>query len=298
MAALEFGVTVQTVASADDFRQLVRRADELGYDVLAAPDHLGFLGPFSALASAAALTERLRLRTYVLNASFWNAALLAREVATLDVLSAGRVELGVGAGHMKHEYDDAELPWRPLEQRIRALGDLVLDVRRRLADENHTPQPVQRPVPLMIGAMSERGLALAAEHADIVGFAGLRQLKGKPVGTFTLASAAETAERVDHVRRVAAGRPYRSDILLQAVLLVPDPAEQAAEIARANPHVSAQEVLDCPFVLLATDAEDAARQLDQRADLYEFDSVTTHQSNLETLGQVMQARGSATGAPR
>ncbi|MDQ4131190.1 MAG: LLM class flavin-dependent oxidoreductase, partial [Actinomycetota bacterium] len=219
MAALQFGVTLQAAGSPKDFHQLVRRADDLGYDVLAAPDHLGFLGPFSSLASAAVLTERLRLRTYVLNASFWNAALLSREVATVDLLSGGRVELGVGAGHMRSEYDDAGLPWRPLKERIQVLADLVLDVRRRLGDEEHTPRAVQRPVPVMIGAMSKDGLALAAEHADIVGFAGLRQIEGEPPGNFTLASGAETAERVEHVRRVAGGRSYRSDILLQAVLL-------------------------------------------------------------------------------
>ena len=289
MAALQFGVTLQAAGSPQDFHQLVRRADDLGYDVLAAPDHLGFLGPFSSLASAAVLTERLRLRTYVLNASFWNAALLSREVATVDLLSGGRVELGVSAGHMRSEYDHAGLPWRPLKERIQALADLVRGVRHLLADEEHTPRPVQRPVPVMIGAMSKDGLALAAEHADIVGFAGLRQVEGELPGTFTLASAGETAERVEHVRRVAGGRSYRSDILLQAVLLGADPTEQAAEIAEEVPHVTAQEVLRCPFVLLGSDAQEAAGELDRRADAYGFDSVTTHQSNLEALGQVIAA---------
>ena len=77
---------------------MVRRADELGYDVFAAPDHLGGLAPFAALTAAGMVSERLRLRTYVLNTGFWNPALLAREAATLDVLSQGRAELGSELG--------------------------------------------------------------------------------------------------------------------------------------------------------------------------------------------------------
>lgn len=120
-AQIQFGVNVLAVESWPDFEQLVRRADELGYDVFAAPDHLGGLAPFAALSAASVVSSRLRLRTYVLNTGFWNAALLAREVATLDLLSTGRAELGLGAGHMRREHDDARLPWLPLLERVQAL---------------------------------------------------------------------------------------------------------------------------------------------------------------------------------
>lgn len=233
MIEIQFGVNVHAIASWQDFQRLVRRADELDVDVLAAPDHLGGPAPFATLAAAATISSRLRLRTYVLNAGFWNAALLAREVATLDVLSDGRAELGLGAGHMKTEHDDARLPWLVFEQRVLALEQLLLEVRRRLADDAHQPRPVQQPVPALVGAMSRRGLSVAARHAEIVGFAGLRQVKGSPAGTFTVASAAETKERADEVRRQADGRSYRSDVLLQAVVLGREPAEAASEIAGA-----------------------------------------------------------------
>src|SRR5215472_4771132 len=211
MADMQFGVAFHGAQSAHEFARLVRRASELGFDVFAAPDHLGMAGPFTALAAAGAIDSGLRLRTYVLNVGFWNPALLAREVATLDVLSGGRAELGLGAGHMKHEHDDARLPWAPLEERIQQLEATLAEVRRRLADPASVPRPVQHPVPIMIGAMSAAGLSVAARHADIVGFAGLRQMPRRPPGTFTLCSAAETRPRVDHVRARAAGRPYRFD---------------------------------------------------------------------------------------
>src|SRR5215472_12672156 len=129
MPAIQFGVNFHGVSSQQEFRQLVRRGDELGFDVLAAPDHLGAAGPFTVLAAVGALDERLRLRTYVLNVGFWNPALLAREVATLDLLSGGRAEFGIGAGHMKSEHDDAKLPWLPFKERVEAMESALTEVR-------------------------------------------------------------------------------------------------------------------------------------------------------------------------
>lgn len=289
MPEIRFAVNVHSVSSQGEFEQLVRRADELGFDAFAAPDHLGFLAPFAALAAAGMVSGRLRLRTYVLNVGFWNPALLAREVATLDVLSGGRAELGLGAGYMKREHDDAGVPWRPLGQRIGQLEDTLAEVRRRLADPACVPQPVQQPVPVMIGAMSAAGLSVAARHAEIVGFAGLRQVAHRPPGVFTLCSAAETRQRVDQVRAQAAGRRYLSEVLLQAVVIGQDPEQTARQWAAEGPGTTAEQVLDSPFVLLADDAAHAAAELRHRQDLYGFDLVTTHQPSLEPLGQVIAA---------
>ncbi|HYS32002.1 MAG TPA: TIGR03621 family F420-dependent LLM class oxidoreductase [Streptosporangiaceae bacterium] len=288
MAEIQFGVNFHGVASAPEFERLVRRASGLGFDVFAAPDHLGAAGPFTTLAAAGAIGSRLRLRTYVLNVGFWNPALLAREVATLDVLSGGRAEVGLGAGHMKSEHDDAGLPWLPFRQRIEALESVVTEVRRRLAAQDHEPRPVQQPVPLMVAAMSQPGLAVAARHADIVGFAGLRQVRGASLGTFTLVTAAETADRVAEVRQLAGGRPYRSDVLLQQVVVGRNPEDAAGEMARAG-RLSVAEILDNPFVLYAEDATRAAEELRRRHALYGFDSVTTHQPSMEALGEVIAA---------
>jgi probable F420-dependent oxidoreductase len=289
MAEIQFGVNFHAAASVGEFEQLVRRAEELGFDVFAAPDHLGATGPFTTLAAVAMISRTLRLRTYVLNAGFWNPALLAREVATLDLLSGGRAELGLGAGHMKSEHDDAGLPWLPFRQRIELLEATAADVRRRLADPLHKPAPVQQPVPLMVAAMSGAGLAVAARHADVVGFAGLRQVQGQPPGTFTLVSAAETAERVVEVRELAGGRAYRSDVLLQQVVIGQSPATSAAEMAAAVPWLTADEILASPFVLYAADAAAAADELARRREMYGFDSVTTHQPSMEAFGAVIAA---------
>lgn len=87
-----------TLTSGDGFRQLCRRAEAQGYDTIHVPDHLGMPAPFPALVAAAEVTERPRLGTFVLNPGFWNPAPLARVAATVDQLSGGRLELGLGAG--------------------------------------------------------------------------------------------------------------------------------------------------------------------------------------------------------
>ena len=292
MPQLTFAVNLHATDSWPDFQRLIRRADELGYDAFAALDHLGALAPFPALAAAAGLSPRLRLRTHVLNAGFWNAALLAREVATVDLLSGGRVEMGLGSGHMKAEHDDAALPWPPLAQRMQDMETLAVELRRRLSDPQLRPSPVQHPVPLMIGAMSVAGLSVAARHADIVGFAGLRQPPGSPPGAFVLSGAERTRERVELVRRIrreAGDRPYRSDALLQVVALGREPVDAAREIVAGVPHLDAEQLLDTPFVLLARTAEDGAQELLRRHEAYRFDSFTTHQHNLEPLAEVMAA---------
>ncbi|MCP9983982.1 LLM class flavin-dependent oxidoreductase [Actinomadura madurae] len=110
MRDFRFGFNVFDIASHGDFAERCRRAERYGYATALVPDHLGAPAPFPAMVAAADATERLRVGALVLNAGFWNAHLLAREVATADRLTGGRVELGLGAGHMKWEFDAAASP--------------------------------------------------------------------------------------------------------------------------------------------------------------------------------------------
>ena len=114
-----------------------RRAESLGYSTVLVPDHLGTLAPFPPLIAAADATHRLRVGTFVLNNDFHNPWLLAREVATTDLLTGGRLELGIGAGHMKAEYDTAGLRFEAGPARVARLAESVGIVSRLLADEGH-----------------------------------------------------------------------------------------------------------------------------------------------------------------
>ena len=194
MPGMRFGVSLAGWPDGPALLAAARTAEREGFDAVTVADHLGHTAPFTVLAAAAAVTARVRLRTYVLDAYFWNAALLAREVATLDRLSGGRVELGIGAGHMRHEHVDAGLPFPPVDERWRHTAEVLAEVRRRLTDPAHVPASVQQPVPVMVAGMGERALRVAAEHADVVGLAGAVQVPGQPSGTFTLTDAATTHE--------------------------------------------------------------------------------------------------------
>jgi len=296
---LTFGVNVRRATEAAAFRDEILAAERGGMDVLGLPDHLGAPAPFALLAAAAAVSSRLRLRTYVLNAYFWNPALLAREVATLDALSGGRFELGLGAGHMKSEHDDAGLPFPPHARRVAATEELLTDVRRRLADPGHVPEPVQRPVPVVLGGWGPRMLALAARHADVVAVSGAEQVRGAPPGVFRLASFAEADERLamlaDRLAERAAERPADAappvlDALLQQVV-VDRPPEQAAEefaalIRDAGREADVGELLETPFVLYAPSPEDAAAELLRRRDRWGITSWSTHAASGPALSEV------------
>jgi probable F420-dependent oxidoreductase len=293
---LTFGVNVRAVTSAARLRDEVLAAERGGMDVLLMPDHLGGPAPFAVLAAAAQLTTRLRLRTYVLNAYFWNPALLAREIATVDALSDGRFEFGIGAGHMKSEHDDAGLPFPPHARRVADTERLLLEVRERLASGDHVPKPVQEPIPVVLGGWGPRILGLAARHADVIAVAGLQQVPGQAPGTFRIASEAETVDRLALLAGLLAGErpadaaPPVLDALLQQVV-VDRPPQQAAEefaalFAEAGREVAVAELLDSPFVLYADSPEDAAAELLRRRERYGITSWATHSASGAALSEV------------
>ena len=112
-----FGVNMLAADTASSWQTRARSVEELGYDVLLVPDHLGIPSPWPALAVAATATQRLRVGPFVLNAAFTNPALLARDAATVDRLSDGRVELGLGTGYAREEFDAAGIEYRSAGRR-------------------------------------------------------------------------------------------------------------------------------------------------------------------------------------
>ncbi|MFE0023404.1 TIGR03621 family F420-dependent LLM class oxidoreductase [Amycolatopsis sp. NPDC059021] len=238
-----FGVNLLTSDSRTEWQAKVRQAEELGYHVLNVPDHLGRPAPFPALTSAAEVTTTARLGTYVLNAGFYRPALLAREAATVDLLSDGRLEIGLGAGYVQSEFEAAGLPFPSPGERLDHLVHTVTELRRLLAD--HQPPPTQRPAPpIMIAGQGKRLLRAAAEHADIVGIAGALPLDANDTGHGAL------AEKIELVRSAAG--PRAADLELN--LLVKAVARDAAAIdlsfqRRFAPELSDEQLLALPGVL-------------------------------------------------
>jgi probable F420-dependent oxidoreductase len=282
-APMTLGVSVGRAATREQVLSAARAAEDAGFDVLTAADHLGNPSPFAVLAAAGAVTQRIRLRTYVLDLGFHNPALLARDAATLDALCGGRFELGVGAGHMRHEHVDAGLPFPPHAERVARSEEALLDVVRRLAGPDNVPAPVQQPVPVVVGGWSAATLAVAARHADVIALGGLVQVPGRPAGVFRLASAEETDQRVADLTALLAEHRDRArpapvlDALLQRVVVDRPPERTAEEIAaESEGRFSPGEVLDSPFLLIAASPEEGAAELVRRREQWGISSWMTH----------------------
>jgi probable F420-dependent oxidoreductase len=295
--------------SLREFNEYCRTAESYGYDVFLATDHLGSAAPFAEMVAAAAVTERLRVGTLVLNIGFWNPHLLAREVATADLLTDGRLELGLGLGHMKWEFDAAGIDWEPfraradrLERTIEELGRLFdgpdYEQRATLREEYDLPElkPVQKRgfggsgPPLLIGGTGDTVLRLAARHADIVGIGGLFQAKGKPPGTFRLATAAETDERVRFVRELAGERAdaIETNALVQAVVVTGDRRATAEKlVAERIKDFTVDEALETPFLLIGTE-EQIAEQIRAGRERYGFTYLTVHGPYMRDFGPIIE----------
>jgi probable F420-dependent oxidoreductase len=309
MRNFRFGFNVFDIVSRDDFAERCRRGERYGYDVALVPDHLGSPAPFPTMVAAADATERLRVGALVLNAGFWNAHLLAREVATADRLTGGRVELGLGAGHMKWEFDAAGIPWEPFAARVEQMTGLVEELGGLFGGdgyERHRPvaeffglaelAPVQRAgfggsgPPLLVGGTGDTVLRAAARHADIVGIAGAYQMKGEPPGTFRLGTAEEAGERVRFAREHAGDRAEQIEwnVLVQHVQVTSDRRAEAGRMrAERLPYMTVEEILDTPFVLLGTEVQ-IAEQIRERRERYGFSYITVHSPFMDVLGPVIE----------
>ncbi|MBM7278087.1 TIGR03621 family F420-dependent LLM class oxidoreductase [Gordonia rubripertincta] len=263
--AFRFGVNMLAVDTSASWHHRGRHVEQLGFDVLLVPDHLGIPSPWPALATAAAATERLRVGPFVLNAAFTNPALLARDAATVDQLSDGRVELGLGTGYVKEEFEAAGIEFLSAGRRVDHLGDTVAGLTSLLADPEHTPRPVQERVPLLLGGNGDRVLRMAAEHADIVGFTAARTGRD---GDLEPLSAVDFAQRVAFARAAAGNRveTIEWNLLMQIVVVTDDPMRVAEEnIEKWELSMSPQEFLDIPSILIGSAADIADQLVELRA---------------------------------
>ncbi|MEV2211884.1 LLM class F420-dependent oxidoreductase [Streptomyces sp. NPDC050997] len=284
-----FGASMIVPAPAEEWRAKCLRAEELGCDVILVPDHLGMVAPFPALVAAAEATERPRLGTFVLNAGFWNPALLAREVATTDALTGGRLELGLGTGYVAAEHDTAGLPYGSPGERVDHLRRTVEEMERLLGSPDHLPRPVQRPrVPLMVGGNGDRVLRLTAEHADIAAFTGARPVPGSTTGQLLPISPEELDERVGRYQELARGReePAELNLLLQLVAVTEDREAAVRPLVERVPGATMKGALELPLLLVGTLDQIVAQVLAQR-ERYGFSYLTVLEPYMEAFAPVM-----------
>jgi probable F420-dependent oxidoreductase len=287
-----------------------RRAEELGYATISMPDHfMPQLAVWPTLAAVAQVAPTVRLGTNMIAADFRHPAVLAKDVATVDVLSDGRVELGIGAGWARDEYEAAGIPWSGAGERIDRLAEVVAIVKGlwgadpvtfhgehfTLTDLDGQPKPVQQPrPPIAIGGGGRKILALAAREADIVGV-NVSMASGSIADSGPSSLEDEMDRRVAWVREVAGPERFAElelTVRVTGVAVLPDGApaadrlERAAEVGRPT-GLSGEQALASPTVLVGT-VDEICADLVARRQRFGFSYVCVSQGAMEPFAPVVQ----------
>ncbi|WEV34068.1 LLM class F420-dependent oxidoreductase [Mycolicibacterium fortuitum] len=261
-----FGVSLRATGSQSQIADTARRAEDLGFDVLNVPDHLGAPAPFPTLTAIAAATSTLRIGTFVLNAGFYKPALLARDATALRDLSGGRFDLGLGAGYVREEFEAAELPFPSAHDRI----DYLRHTTEYLKE--HAPD-----IPILIAGNGDRLLTVAARTADIIGLTGGDHVEGDPL-----------ADRISFVRN-AAGDRFDQLQLNIAVTAMPAPGSEMPILNVPRhflPGLSDEELLRHPGVLSGS-VSAMADHIRGLRDKYGISYVIVQIAHAEAFGKVI-----------
>lgn len=268
MRPFRFGLTSSVADRGDVYLDRVRRAEDLGYAVLLVTDHLTRqLSPIPAMAAAAAVTTRLRIGSYVFANDFRHPLLLAREAATVDLLSGGRMEFGLGAGWRVTDYTQLGVPYDPPGRRIDRMDEALGIIQRLFAGETIThqgpsyrvggarlwPTPVQARIPVMLGGGGPRLLRIAGERADIVSFIPQFSAAGRPI--LRQATESALADKVAMVKAAAGARfdQVELSVFLGAAGMLGSGASVPDSVV-AGGMAAAAGLVDSPYVLAGTRA--------------------------------------------
>ncbi len=301
MRPFRFGIQNRTLGPRDAWLDTIRRIEAAGYDTYVLMDHfVRGLDPIAGLGAAATATTTLRIGTMVVSNDFRHPAVLAKAMATVDVLSGGRVEIGIGAGWLREEYDQAGIPFDAAGVRIDRLVEAVHLMKRYFTEERVTfagehyqtrdqvvvPKPVQQPhPPFVIGGGSKRILSVAAREANVVNIT----TRALPDGSKDVADM--TPERLDTkigwVREAAGDRFAEIELAstVTDVIVTDDRAGEAEKLA-ASLGVTAKDVLASPHALIGT-VEQMVEDLHERRERYGFSCFVVREGDEVTLAPVV-----------
>lgn len=263
-----FGLSLAGFDHGGDWPETARRIEDLGYSTMLVPDHLGDqLAPLPAITAGAAATTTLRVGTFVLDNDYRHPVLLAKEAATIDLLSGGRLELGLGAGWRKGEYDAAGIPFDTGSVRLARLEESLAVLKGLWSGEPFSfhgdhyqvremegrPLPLQTGgPPVFLGGGGPRLLAMAGRRADIVGLAP----RARRDGTLATDISPDAVEaKLAYVREAAGERFAELEINILTLAVEVDEHsrrdQRAAEVGQRL-GVAAGDVVASPHVVLGT----------------------------------------------
>jgi probable F420-dependent oxidoreductase len=301
--AFRFTVQASRLGHPDELRPLARRAEDLGAAALTVADHLDDqLAPLAALMAAADATTTLRIGSMVFANDYRHPVMLAKEAATIDVLSGGRLEFGLGAGWMTEDYRGAGIPMdRPgvrierMEEALQIITALWGDGPVDFAGEHYRiegleglPKPLQRPrPPIVIGGGGPRVLGLAARYADIVGLnpnlrAGVIDAHAGPSAT-----AAATEAKIAHVRAQAGERFEQLELQTRIHLaIVTDDRDTIYDAFAEGFGVTPDEARESPHALVGT-VEQIVDDLVERRERFGISTIGLSASALDDMAPVI-----------
>jgi len=297
-----FALQAKAAEHAGAWRDMARKLEDLGFSTLYVPDHFREQwGPLVALTVAAEATETLNVGTLLFDNDYRHPMVLAKEMATLDLVSTGRVEFGLGAGWMRAEYEEVGIPYDEPGVRVDRLEESLTIIKGvwssaavsfegshyQLKDAVAFPRPHSPAGPrIVVGGGGKRVLSLAAREADIVGFnVSLRAGIAGEIARDT--TAAHFMRRVDWVKEAAGHRFGDLDlqILTFMVRVVSNRDQALANMARLL-RLTPEEASHVPMALVGT-AGEICETLQERRETFGFNYIVIHQSELDAFAPVV-----------
>lgn len=299
-----FAVSVYKVTSKGEWANTARKIEQLGYSTLVVSDHLLVieqLAPISALLAAADATTTLRIGSYVFNNDFRHPVMLAKEAATLDVLSGGRFEFGLGAGHTRAEYEQCGITYDPAPIRIRRLGEAIQIVKGLLAEEPASfsgefytinnlkgfPKPLQQPsLPLLIGGGGKQVLSLAAREASIISLIPKALLDGSNLDITDMTPEA-TMQKINWIRQAAGNRFGDIELNIRVFgAYICSVCDKIISRISKEIRVREDEVQNTPHFLIGT-VDQVVEKLQKMRELYGISYITISERDVEAFAPVV-----------
>jgi probable F420-dependent oxidoreductase len=301
-----FGVQMGSAGSAAEWRDKARKLEDLGYSTLYMPDHFidTALAPIPAMAMALAHTTTLRVCALVLANDYKHPAIVAKEIATMDVLSDGRADLGIGAGWMQVDYDALGIPYDAAGVRVSRLEEALAVVKGcwgserfsyqgehyTITDYDAIPKPVQQPRPrILVGGGAPRVLRLAGREADIVGINPNLRAGAITADSVHTSLAAETTKKIGWVREGAGDRFDDIELQIRYFLCnITDDRQKLAEVVAPGFGITPEDVLESGVALVGT-VEEMVDVLRQRREQWGVNNVVVGDDMLDKFAPVVAA---------
>jgi len=303
--AIRFGVAAHAVLDGGSWRTLARKVEDQGYGTLLLPDHTNpQLAPVPGLVAAAAATTTLKVGTLVLDNDYKHPLVLAKELATIDHLSGGRLEVGLGAGWMATDYAESGIPHDTAAVRVDRFEEGLAVVKGLFGSEPFTfegehyritahqglPKPAQAPgPPILVGGGKRRMLTIAGREADIVGINPTMPNGAADADAARSGTAEETDRKLRWVKDGAGDRYPELEInLLNFGCFVTDDRNALAEQFAPMFGIPAEDLLKFPHALVGT-VEQIAESIEERRERWDASYIVVQHDAMEAMAPVVAA---------